>query len=173
MGRLMFFYGAWSAIPPWHRAISRHQSPARWAVGTTIGRRRGRRGARAHANALLQGTRVPDGLASGLPRPCAPSCHLLPTRFGWRGDARAGDEGRAHQRLPTDRTPLRRHLTPGLARMRCPVWGGHLLSSLAHVLLALGQGCPWGVAIQPPPAHAHGPGWRHMEEPTPDALGER
>jgi hypothetical protein len=71
-----------------------------------------------------QVTRVPSGSSSALPRPFSRSCHLLPTRVGRRGDGRVGKEGCAHQRLPTDRTTLRRRLTPGLALVRSLPWWG-------------------------------------------------
>jgi len=115
-------------------------------------------------------TRVPRGPTADRPRPCSPSCPLLPPRFGWRGDARAGEEGRAHQRLPTARTPLPSLLTPGLARARPVKWLRRLHPPLTPLLPALGQGVAWGVGIQPPTPHPHGPGWRHMPEPPPHEL---
>ena len=114
-GWLILPYGAWMASPTWYRAIARRTSPAGWTVGTTIGRRRGRReraGTPTPLCAPRQGTLIPGGFASGRPRPCAPSCHLPPTRCGWRWYAHAGDERRAHQPLPTDRTAFGRRFHP-------------------------------------------------------------
>jgi hypothetical protein len=114
--------GDWTAVPPGCHALVRPPWQALGGGSTPSRRGQARRGAiggtPAPCFARRQVTRVPRRSTSDRPRPCSPSCHLLPPRFGWRGDARAGEAGCAHQRLPTDRTTLPRLLTPGLARAR-------------------------------------------------------
>jgi hypothetical protein len=163
------------AIPPWHGAISRRKSPAPGAVGTDIGRRWGWCGRNEHANTPWHpsaGHTGPGGLVSALPRPFTPACHLLPLRHCWGWDAGPGEERRAHQSLPTDRTAFRMRLTPRRARALPLPRRGRLHRSLAQLLPAHRQRCALRVGIQAPAAHQHGPGWRHMQPPAPDELLE-
>jgi hypothetical protein len=74
-----------------------------------------RSGAHRASVAPRPATRVPPGPACGCRRPCARSCHLLPTGCVGRGDTGSGDEGRAHQPLPTDRTAGWLFLSPACA----------------------------------------------------------
>jgi hypothetical protein len=83
-----------------------------------------------------QGILLPGGVAAALPRPFAPSCHLLPIRLcGW-WDSGPGDERRAHQSLPTDRTAFRMRLTPLLATALPIHMLGRLHRPLAELLTA-------------------------------------
>jgi hypothetical protein len=117
-------------------------------------------------------TRVPPGPASGSRRPCARSCPLLPTGCGGRGDTGPGDEGRAHQPLPTDRTAGWLFLSPACAlAWRIPPRGARY-RLLADLLPAVGQRCALGVGLQAPAAYPHGVARRPMQQPPPDELLE-
>ncbi len=120
--------------------------------------------------ALVKATSIPSGSASDLPQPFCPSCDLLPPRLCGRGGSSPGDEGRAYQPLPTDRTALWRRFSPPLASAlpvdRC----GRLHQRLAQLLPTQRQLLPLTVGIQTPAAHPHGSGGGHMKPPTPQEL---
>jgi len=120
--------------------------------------------------APLQAIRVPAGSASGLPRSCARSCHVLPPGGGGRWDASPGAEGGAHQRLPTDRTVLGRRFRPFMG-LGVPVHRHRRLHRIwPHLRPTPGPCRALGLCLHPPTPHVHGPDRRHMQEPAPAEL---
>jgi hypothetical protein len=119
--------------------------------------------------ARLKATPVPSGSA-GLPLLPSPSCHRLPHRFYWRWCAGPGQEGRAHQPLPTDRTALWMFFTLTLAlALRIQQLGG-LYRPLSQLMSAPGQRVALAVGIEAPTAHPHGVKRRDRAEQAPNDL---
>ena len=177
MGRLMFFYGAWSAIPTWNRAIVK--APIARPGGRSAPPSAGAGAGVEHAGARTDPAPCcrPHWSLTGSP-PVSHGRALPHATCSQPGSAGGGTPARGTRAVHTSGCPQTGHHSAGASPQvspRCAAlpWWGHLHRPLAHLLPALGQRRPLGVAIQPPTAHAHGPGWRHMEEPAPNELGER